>query len=113
MKCANRHKWAGGRSLTFAALKTPPAGYARQSLRQGAASPPLFSGMCRGLVSLFPNRLFLSGYFIFFVVQLLCVILLLLSLSERLLIIFSKTNSPQSMAPFGSRPAAGRRARLR
>jgi len=49
-------------------FKIPPSGCARQFLRQGAAALPLFSGMCRGLVSLFPYCLFLSGLFLFFLV---------------------------------------------
>jgi hypothetical protein len=69
--------------------------------------------MLRGLVSLFPYCLFLSGLSLFFVVQLLCVILYVFLLSDLFLVVFATLSHPQDMAPFGSRPAAGRRARLR
>jgi len=45
--------------------------------------------------------------------QLLRVILSVIGISELLMIIFPQTDHPYGMAPFGSRPAAGRRARLR
>ena len=79
----------------------------------GAAAPPFLSVLFRGLVSCFPVVLFLSGLSLFFVVQPLRVILSVFALPDLFLIVFASIGHPQGMAPFGSRPAAGRRARLR
>ncbi|TPG56842.1 hypothetical protein EAH77_22480 [Ewingella americana] len=79
----------------------------------GAAAPPFLSVLFRGLVSCFPVVLFLSGLSLFFFVQLLCMIFSVRILSDILLAISPRINHPQGLAPFGSRPAAGRRARLR
>jgi hypothetical protein len=58
----------------------------------GAAAPPLFSGMCRGLVSLIPFRLFLSR---------LSLLFLFLVIDGRSFF-FTTNYHGQNMAPFGS-----------
>jgi hypothetical protein len=78
----------------------------------GAAAPPFLSVLFRALVFCCVVILYLSGLSLFFAVLLL-VMCLECVLFPLVLDIFLSTNTPRGMAPFGSRPAAGRRARLR